>query len=256
MTIFSFNQPTRKGNKKQQIMRQFKQAFLIYFLIVFTSASSISAQTIVCKAGLEYTLKVNESIQLFPSDILEMGPINNSDFALVIKDSAGNVVPNNRVHFRYQTHTYIATVTNLSSQNKCWTDFKVIPDLSSAVIICDADLTFSMSSGSKIIMLPSDFLDMANVRDQDYILEIKDENNNVVPNNLIMYHSQPKSYFATITNIFSLNKCWVDFVVLPRIDTHPLAICKNSIVATIASNATSIYPWMVDNGSRSVRGQS
>lgn len=250
MTIFSFNQPTRKGNKKQQIMRQFKQAFLIYFLIVFTSICSISAQAIVCNSDAEYNLMVNESIQFFPSDFLEMGPINNSDFALEIKDSGGNVVLNNRVYFKYQTNTYTATVTNLSSQNKCWTEFKVIPDLSSTVIICDADLKFCMGGGSKITMLPTDFLDMANVRDQDYILEIKDENNNVVPNNLIMFHSQPKSYLATITNIFSLNKCWVDFEVLPRISTHPLAICKTNIVSPLSPNKTNIYPWIVDNSSK------
>lgn len=230
-------------------MKHFKQTFLIYLLIIFPSIGSIFAQVMVCNADLEYRLALNESIQFSPSDFLEMGSINNSDFTLEIKDSAGSIVPANTVYFSPVIKTYIATVTHIVSQNRCWTEFKVLPDITSTVMVCDADLRFSLISGSTLTMLPSDFLDMPNVRDEDFRLEIKDEDDNVVLDNMLMYNAAPKSYVATVTNIHNSNKCWVDFDVLPYTNGHPLAVCKSNLTLALAPSIANLNPLTVNNGS-------
>jgi Secretion system C-terminal sorting domain len=114
---------------------------------------------------------------------------------------------------------------------------------------CNADLTYSMKGGTVIQMYPSDFLEQANVDDKLYKLEIKDQNNNTITDNKISYSTQSKIYTARVTHLSSGNGCWTDFTVIPAINTHPSAVCKANLVASLAPSAVNLSPFIVDNGS-------
>lgn len=111
---------------------------------------------------------------------------------------------------------------------------------------CKADLKYSMQPGKNIQMYPSDFIDLSNVNDKEYTLEIKDQNNNVVVGNKINYSAQSKIYTASVTNISTQNVCWTEFSVLPANNAHPIANCKANLVASVAPFVVTLNPLTVN----------
>ncbi|HMR87873.1 MAG TPA: T9SS type A sorting domain-containing protein [Saprospiraceae bacterium] len=103
---------------------------------------------------------------------------------------------------------------------------------------------------NSIKMLPSDFIASNNVVDNDYTLEIKDADENIIPDNIIQYSSNIEVYTGVITNKETLNTCWTNFTVMPHTNAHPVARCKQSF--SVALNTFGKYyitPSQINNSS-------
>jgi hypothetical protein len=99
-------------------------------------------------------------------------------------------------------------------------------------------------------MLPSDFIAINNIVDNDYTLEIKDADENVISNNIIQFSSNAESYIAIIKNKETLNTCWSNFTVIPHSGANAIARCKQNL--SVSLNAFGKYfitPNLVDNSS-------
>jgi hypothetical protein len=117
-------------------------------------------------------------------------------------------------------------------------------------IVCYADLQFSLQMNKSIKMLPSDFIEINNVVDNDYTLEIKDADENIIPNNIIQFSSSAEVYTATVTNKETLNTCWTNFTVNPHSGANAIARCKQNLnVSLNPFGKYYITPNQVDNSS-------
>lgn len=117
-------------------------------------------------------------------------------------------------------------------------------------IWCYEDLQFSLQMNSSIKMLPSDFIAINDIVDNDYTLEIKDTDENIIPNNIIQFSSSTEVYTATVTNKETQNTCWSNFTVIPHSGANALARCKQNL--SVSLNAFGKYyitPSQVDNSS-------
>lgn len=122
--------------------------------------------------------------------------------------------------------------------------------LGQKAMVCDSDKHFAISQGQMLEMLPSDFLEFTNVNNNLYALEIKDANGNIIPDNILTYHADTRTYIATVTDTSSNNKCWSNFMLSGLTNSNALAKCKSLVERILGPNGfVNLTPAIIDDGS-------
>ena len=233
-------------------MKHLKHILLLALLWII-NLSTLRAQNMECH-GVSTVLVTNEPGQFYGIDFIvnngffeTIGDYKPSDFGLVFKDQGGNTVPNYFLPTLFNREfTYY--VTHIPTQQMCSGTLKIMGTLGIDPLTCENDKHFAISLGQSLQMLPSDFLELSGFKEEWFILEIRDADGNVVPGNIINYEMGTRNFQATVSDL-STNSCVSNFTVSSKTSSNATAICKSSIILSLAPNSTKLYPTFVNNGS-------
>lgn len=117
-------------------------------------------------------------------------------------------------------------------------------------INCIADLTFVVQSEDSLVLYPEDFIEGIVANYDYYILDIKDANETLVPNNTLLLGLYEGPFTATVTDLLTQNSCWATFDIIAAQQNDVNAKCKSSINKLVGfSGNVTINPLLLDNGS-------
>ena len=101
---------------------------------------TLGIDPLTCENDKHFAISLGQSLQMLPSDFLELSGFKEEWFILEIRDADGNVVPGNIINYEMGTRNFQATVSDLST-NSCVSNFTVSSKTSSnATAICKSSI--------------------------------------------------------------------------------------------------------------------
>lgn len=117
-------------------------------------------------------------------------------------------------------------------------------------ITCIGDLTFVVQPEDSLVLYPEDFIEGIVANYDYYIIDIKDANETLVPNNTLSLGLYEGPFTATVTDLLTQNSCWTTFDIIAAQQNDVNAKCKSSIDKLVGFNGDfTIDPLQLDNGS-------
>ncbi len=115
---------------------------------------TLGIDPLACENDKQFAISPGQSLEMLPSDFLELSGFKEEWFILEIKDADGNVVPGNIINYELGTRNFQATVSDLST-NSCVSNFTVSSKTANnATAICDESVLFSVDNNGKATLTP------------------------------------------------------------------------------------------------------
>lgn len=115
---------------------------------------TLGIDPLACENDKHFAISPGQSLEMLPSDFLELSGFKEEWFILEIKDANGNVVPGNIINYELGTRNFQATVSDLST-NSCVSNFTISSKTSSnATAICSESVLLSVDNNGRATLPP------------------------------------------------------------------------------------------------------
>lgn len=115
---------------------------------------TLGIDPLACENDKHFAISPGQSLEMLPSDFLELSGFKEEWFILEIKDANGNVVPGNIINYELGTRNFQATVSDLST-NSCVSNFTISSKTSSnATAICNESVLLSVDNNGRATLPP------------------------------------------------------------------------------------------------------
>ncbi len=109
---------------------------------------TLGIEPIICEADKHFAISPGQSLEMLPTDFIELNAQKDKWYDLEIKDANGNIVPANTLTYQAATRTFQATVTEISG-NSCVANFMVSgKKAGNSTAVCKSNLILALVNGT------------------------------------------------------------------------------------------------------------